>query len=92
MCEQDIGTSFREASFVACQDRGPGRHHPAAGTRALETSICPFPFSFLRSFRPIFSFTEILKYRQLTLVHRRKSMANLDPSYALKTFASLLIH
>jgi hypothetical protein len=52
MYEQDIGISFREASFVACQDRGPGRHHPAAGTRALETSICPFLFSLFEKFPP----------------------------------------
>ncbi len=38
MYEQDIGTSFREASFVACQDRGPV---VTIQQRALKTSICP---------------------------------------------------
>ena len=61
-----------------------------AGTKDVD--LPRFGSPFLRSFSPIFSLTEILKYRQLTLVHRRKSVANLDPSYALKTFASLLIH
>ena len=61
-----------------------------AGTKDID--LPRFCSLFFLKYCPIFSLTEILKYRQLTLVHRRKSMANLDPSYALKTFASLLIH
>ena len=61
-----------------------------AGTKDID--LPRFCSHFWESFYLIFSRTEILKYRQLTLVYRRKLMANLDPSYGLKTFASLLIH